>query len=498
MSSGEKLTQSVPRKRIRLMLGMLTSALLLVGVTIAAIALRVNHTTAGFLILVAVIFIASRQRLFIATLSAVGATFLYNFFFFAPTGTLIIDDPENWIALFTFLITSLLANRLLVRERREAERASRSRAEVEALYAMSLDQLQAKGLEEVGAAAKQYLERIGAASGGVILFGASPQQQRVLSWSGAPASDEVEEIAAGCGRHARVTDIPSRFGRDLVFPLSVEGRVRGVLFVRGEAGTLSALESAANLLSFAIEREQFVEDKTHLAALRESDELKTSLLQAVSHDLKSPLTVLSVESEALERRGQLQGEELLRVRAIRDEVARLHRRIENLLSVARFDAGVVVPRAEPTPPADLFHAARESLPTVTSVRTIRTAVAEETGDVEVDPSLAAEIVINLIENAHRASAPETPIELSARPSPERAGRVWIEVQDRGAGMSEEQLRNVRRVEPSESPGRGLGIDLARRLAVLSGGTVEWFARDGGGMLARLDLPAARFVERERE
>lgn len=475
-----------------MLLSGLTSFLLLALVTLGALAMRVNHTTAGFMMLVAVLFVASRQPLFIATVSAVAATLLYNFFFFAPKGTLAVEDPENWIALFAFLTTSLLGNRLLVRERREAQAASRSRAEVEALYAMSVDLLRGEGgLQQVGEAAAAYVERIGAMSGGVILFGASPQQQEVLAWTGAAYSDEVEEIAAGTGRHLRVTEIPSRFGKDLCLPLVVAGRARAALFVRGEAGSRSALESAANLLSFAIEREHFVEERAHLVALRESDELKTSLLQAVSHDLKSPLTVLSVESEALERRGHLQGEEAMHARAIRDEVSRLHRRIENLLSIARFEAGVVVPRTEPTPPADLFHAARESLPTITAVRSIRTTVDADTADVEVDPSLALEIVINLIENAHRASPPDAPIELAAKPSEERPGRVWMEVRDRGAGMTEEQLRDiVRRISPSEVSGRGLGIDLARRLAVLSGGTLEWFVRDGGGTIARLDLPVA--------
>jgi two-component system sensor histidine kinase KdpD len=476
-------------RRYRL-LSAVASFLLLTMVALAAIALRVNHTTSGFMILVAILFIASRQPLIVATLSSVWATLLYNVLFFPPKWTLSIDDPENWIALITFLATSLVANRLLVRARREAERAERSRAEVEALYAMSLDLLRGDGMGGIGRATTKYLDEIGAASGGIILFGASAQQQQILAWSGAPVSDEVEEIVAGTGRHGRITEIPSRFGTDLCLPLTIGGRTGAALFVRGAASERSALESAANLLSFAIEREHFVAERAHVAALRESDALKTSLLHAVSHDLKSPLTVLSVESEALERRGQLPGDAVGHVRAIRGEVSRLHRRIENLLSLARFDAGAVVPRKEPTPAADLFRAARESLPTITGERAIHTSVADETRDLDVDPSLAVEIVINLIENAHRASPRGESIELSARPSPERENRIWIEVRDRGTGLSEERQRAVRSIEPPDVPAGGLGIDLARRLAVLSGGSVEWFARDGGGTVARVDLPTA--------
>ena len=178
------------------------------------------------------------------------------------------------------------------------------------------------------------------------------------------------------------------------------------------------------------------------------------------------------------------------VRAIRQNVARLHRRIDNLLSVARFQAGFVTPRTEPTPPADLFRAARESLPTIADGRRIRASVADDTPDVEADPSLAVEILVNLLENAHQASPDGESIELSARPSAELAGRVWLEVADRGAGLSPELTRSVRIVGSADVPRRGLGIEIARSLAMLNGGSVEWFQRPGGGTTARLDLPAA--------
>ncbi len=476
---------------LRLLAGGAKALAVIALLTAAAASLRLNSASAGFVLLLGVLLVASSERLPIATFAAVAAMVSYNFFFFPPKRTLTIDDPENWIALATFLLTSLLANRLLVRERLQAASAQSSREGIEALYEMSLALLKGSaGLEQTGSAAVRYLERTGAASGGVILFGASPQQQQVLAWTGAPVTDEVEEIAAGVGRHRRVTDIPSRFGRDLCVPLTIGGRAGGALMVRGAAGTTSTLESAANLLAFAIERERFLEERARVEALRQTDALKTTLLQAVSHDLKSPLTVLSVESEALDRLRLPHPDAVSHVRAIRDEVSRLRRRIDNLLSVARFEAGVVTPRIEPTPSADLFRAAREGLPTVAAVRAIRTTVLDETPDLLVDPSLALEIVINLIENAHRAAPPESPIELRALPSTEVPTRVWIEVCDRGAGLPPDQTRRVRTFEPPDATSRGLGIELARTLASLSGGSVEWFEREGGGTVARLDLPAA--------
>jgi two-component system sensor histidine kinase KdpD len=483
---------AVSRDEIASFVARLGGSLLLVALlTACALGLRLNPASAGFVLLVGVLLIASRRPLAVATIAAVAATLAYNFFFFPPKHTLTIDDPENWIALATFLLTSLLANRLLVRERQQAEDARASREAIEALYELSVALLRgAGGTEQTGNGASHYLTRIGAASGGVILFGSSPQHQKVLSWTGAPMSDEVEEIAAGVGRHGKVTDIPSRFGRDICIPLVVSGRARGAFVIRGAPHARTTLDSAANLLAFAIERERFMQERAHVEALGQANALKSSLLHAVSHDLKSPLTVLAVESESLERIGIGPEAAAASVRVIRDEVARLHRRIDNLLSLARFEAGIVAPHTEPTPAADLFRAAREGLPTVTATRPIQTTVADDTRDLLVDPSLALEIVINLLENADRAAPEGSTIELCAMQSAELDERVWIEVRDRGAGLTPDQARRVRSIEAPRVEGGGLGIELARTLAALSGGSVEWFEREGGGTIARFDVPAA--------
>ena len=469
--------------------------LLPVATAAAARSVGFNSASAGFVMLVAVLVLASRQPFPVAGLGAVLSALLYNYFFFPPTGTFTIEDPENWIALAAFLLVSILAGRLLARERHQAERARSSQSEVEGLYSLSLELLRgSRGIEPIGDAAVRYLERIGARSGGVILFGSSPQHQKVLAWMGSEATDEVEDIAAAVGRHRRVIELPSRFGRDLGIPLRVADRVSGAFMIRGIAGAEAALESAASLLSFAIERERFLEERSHVEARRESDELKTSLLQAVSHDLKSPLTVLAVESEALERSGVTHPNAQQHVRAIRGQVGRIQRRIDNLLSVARFEAGVIAPRSEPTPAADLFRVARESLPTVTAVRPIHASVEDDTPDVLADPSLVVEIIVNLLENAHQASPEGETVGLSARSSPERDGRVWIEIEDRGEGLSMESARALRSADVTSFTRGGLGMELARRLAVLSGGSVEWFPRPGGGTTARVELPAASMAE----
>jgi len=221
----------------------------------------------------------------------------------------------------------------------------------------------------------------------------------------------------------------------------------------------------------------------HAQALRESETLRTSLLRAISHDLTTPLTAITIQTEALRRKAQNDPELNAAVSGIAGETARLRRRIDNLLSMARLEAGKAKPRREPTPPADLFRAVRENLPLVVDARPVTVHVEDDCPDANVDPSLALETLVNLIENAHRASPPGAPIELLARPHPLDPARVRIEVLDRGPGLPAG-------VELTDLAQHGLGLEIARGLAAANGGSIALTPREGGGTIARLDVPAA--------
>lgn len=242
---------------------------------------------------------------------------------------------------------------------------------------------------------------------------------------------------------------------------------------------LSARAQAANAERARTE----LEAATHIEALRESDALKTSLLRAVSHDLTTPLTTIRIHTESLKRHAAALPELQETVRAIDDETARLHRRIDNLLTIGRLEAGRFTPRPEPTPPADIFRSVRETLPLVFASRQVTVSVAPDCPDAFVDPSLVLEILVNLVENAHRASSASGSIELAASAVD---SRVRLAVLDRGVGIGGNP--DVAR--------RGLGLEIARSLTSASGGTLELADREGGGAVARVDLPAALFDEVE--
>ena len=210
------------------------------------------------------------------------------------------------------------------------------------------------------------------------------------------------------------------------------------------------------------------QERERLEALRESDALKTALLRAVSHDLSTPLTAISLQVERLQKKLDPST-----VDELAEQTERLKRRIENLLAMARLEAGTSVPHPEPTPPADLFRAVREHLPLVPN---LKVAVSDGCPDVFADPSLALEVLVNLVENAHRAAPRDSVIELVAHPSSRT--RVRIEVLDRGPGFT-------------ETEGTGLGLVIARSFAAANGGAVTLEKRPGGGAMALLELPAAK-------
>jgi two-component system sensor histidine kinase KdpD len=271
------------------------------------------------------------------------------------------------------------------------------------------------------------------------------------------------------------------------------------LVVAARVQAEKAEQRRRELEALSAERERFLEQSAHMQALRESEALKTSLLRAISHDLTTPITAVTIRTESIRRRAGADRELLEDVAAIAEETSRLRRRIDNLVAMARLEAGKAKPHAEPTPPADLFRATRENLPIVFSARPFTVHVDADCPDANVDPSLALEILVNLVENAHRVSPAGMPMELLARKHPADAEKVRIEILDRGPGLPPGVVDADGNVatETSDVAQRGLGLEIARSLAVANGGSIALAPRPGGGTIARIDLPAALLAADEK-
>jgi len=288
--------------------------------------------------------------------------------------------------------------------------------------------------------------------------------------------------------HGQTIEFPAPRGHDVYLPLLAGGEPVGALAAHGTRATRSALESAARLVALALERDRLLAENAHIEALRQSEALKTALVRAVSHDLSTPLTAMGLQVDGLRRALAGRSDIAARLDALTGQLSRLQRRIGNLLSLARLEAGQVVPHAEPLPVQDLVRAARESLALPRGDRPLEVEIPEDCPDLLVDPSLALEILVNLIENADRASDPGAPIRLVAGRHGADRPLVRLGVLDRGPGLPE--LRHDRdEVEAGEVLPRGLGLEIAHSFALASGGSVRLSRRSGGGTCAWIDLPA---------
>lgn len=455
-----------------------------VAATLVGLGTEANPLAAGVIYFLTVLALAIRRGLLAGALASVLATSALNYCFIPPVGTFHVAEPQNWVALAGFLVAATVASRLVARERQRALEAEAREREIEALYRLSLDLFSAPaGPDGLGVATRQALGTIGARSGGLVLGAEGGElEPEPRFWFGSLQDLEIHRLLArGPAPPADESDT-SRGWRNASVPILVGGHRAGALVAYGTRATPATLQSVARMIALAMEREEMLGERARLAAIEAGDRLKTALLRAVSHDLSTPLTAIGLAVESLRRQLPAGSPLAEPVTVLGEESARLSRRIENLLALARLEAGHSAPRREPTPAADLFRAAREHLTLWLGRRALEVRVADDCPDLQVDPNLAVEILVNLLENAHRASRPDSLLEMVAAPVPTEPGRVRLEIRDRGAGLSSAPA-------PGDAGRVGLGLEIARSFAVALGGTVSLHPRDGGGVVARVDLPA---------
>src|SRR6185369_3808280 len=259
-----------------------------------------NALTAGFLYLILVLGLATGGGWQAGVVASLTATGCYNYYFLPPFGTLVIAEPANWVALFSFLTATTVASRLVVNARRQAEAADLRRREVEILYELCFSLFAASQRPGgLGEAAARTLGALGARSG--MLFLDQPAPVSIIGDMGerAPVVDEtaLEQTRALWSLVETQTDLE----KTVYIPLLVGGAFGGILVAQGAAASRKVLESAGRLLALALERERLLAEAAHLEAVQESDALKTSLLRAVSHDLRTPLTAMQLGLEGLGR-----------------------------------------------------------------------------------------------------------------------------------------------------------------------------------------------------
>ena len=461
-----------------------------------------NPTLAAVSFLLVVLITATVSRLWVAIATSILADLCLNYFFLPPLGTFVIADPENWVALFAFLAVSLVTSNLSAAARGRAREALARRDELARLFDLSRDVLLTTDSREAITQLPRFVsQRFDLDFLAICLprstewdiFKAGTLELTLDKEELTRAFDGVEDTPRGAETPVRASHrtmtIDSHTIR--IVPLQLGTRAVGLLAAAGrpmEPGTLDAL---AGLAAIAIERAQFLEERKAAELARQSAALKSALLASLGHDLRTPLTAIRVAASNLQASwlgdvGRREQSDL-----ILTEVGRLNRLFQNILEMARIDAGAVAAEARWVHPSEIIEAARDQVGPALCDHRLDIAI-ESDALVHVDPRLTGGALAQLLENAAWYSPEGSLISVTVSVSAED---FVVTVRDRGPGIAPQDLphlfeRFYRGREASRrASGAGMGLSIARGMLVAERGRVWAENRPDGGALFTIVVPA---------
>ncbi len=451
--------------------------------------LPVNATTVALTFLLAILAVATFWGMAVAVTMSVAAMLAFNYYFLPPAGTFTVADPENWVALFAFLAVAVISSHLSSRARQKAADASARQRDVEKLYSFSQGLLESRNVMELVNRIPEQIVRafeVGAAA----LFLAD-KQKVYRSGPEVPQLD-TETLKAILARDEPVIDtansvcfLPVRMG---VHPV-------GSLGISGTVLSRQTLEAIATLIAVAMEHARAVEQVGQTEAAREAEKLRTALLDAVTHALRTPLTSIKASVTNLISNPNLaagQRQELLTI--INEESDRLNRLVGEAAEMARLDAGEVELNVEPHPIEDVISAALDRCGPSLANRVVRVNVAEGLPRVRVDVARAREVLVHLIENANQYSPPDQPITITAEAS---GDCVVTSVADRGSGIDDPERALVfekfyrGKDQRYSVEGTGMGLPIAKAIVEAHGGAISLTSQRGHGSVFSFTLPIDR-------
>ena len=344
----------------------------------------VNATTVALTFLVAILAVSTFWGMAVSLTMSVAAMLAFNYYFLPPTGTFTVSDPQNWVALVTFLVVAVIASNLSMRVRQKAADAAARQREVEKLYSFSQGLLESRNVMElVNRIPTQIVDafEVGAAA----LFLADKQK---VYRSAAPVIPQLDtdSLKAMMGRDEPVIDsannvyfLPVRLGMQSVGSLGISGTML----------SRQTLEAIGSLVAIAVEHARAVEQVGQTEAAREAEKLRTALLDAVTHALRTPLTSIKASVTNLlsnPNLGSNQRQELLTI--INEESDRLNRLVGEAGEMARLDAGEVELNVESHPIDRVITAALEHCRSSLANRAIHVQISPGLPRIRVDVARA--------------------------------------------------------------------------------------------------------------
>jgi two-component system, OmpR family, sensor histidine kinase KdpD len=459
--------------------------------------LPVNPTTVGFTFLLIVLVVSAIWGLRYAIFVAVLATAGYNYFFLPPLYQFTIADPQNWVALFAFLFTAVVASELSERARREALQSDQRRHEVERLYAFSQQLLVSDNVFGLLNAIPKYIVECFGVTGAAMFLDA--KQETYFFDPSSQSLFPVEQLKAISSRGEPVLD---RDHRICYMPLRMGVRSVGALGLAGCDLSRETLEAIGSLAAIAIERANTVETLTRTEAARESDRLRSVLLDSVTHEFRTPLTAIKASAETLlsdlqmdepqldkPQLNKAQRADLLTV--INEECDRLNRLVGEAAEVAQLDSHQLEFHFEPHSIRDAIDMALQQSRVALQHHPADVKVPDNLPPIKMDVGRISEVLVHLLENASKYSPPDTPIHVVAELR--LGGEVVTSVADHGPGIDDIEQDMIfekfyrGRSQRTSVQGTGMGLAIAKAIIELHGGTIAVRSQVGRGSVFSFTL-----------
>ncbi len=426
----------------------------------------------------------------------------FDFLFVPPQGTFAVADTQYLLTFVVMLATGLVISTLVARVRFQADSARDRERSTAALYALSRELAASPSREQIARIAVRHVREATDSRAAVLFAGDDRRLVRFgVEGDGYEPSSHDEAVAKWVLEHGQMAGrgtatLPGAQALYLPLPGSRQAAgVLGVLPPQGRASIeleqLHLMQTFADLAALAVERADLAAEAERIRLEVETERLRSSLLSAVSHDLRTPLSAITgASSTLLDSDASLDPSVRRELAAsILKESERLNRLVANLLAMTRLQAGALRVHKEWQPVEEVIGASLDRLARQLTDRPLTTRVAVDLPFVPLDDLLIQQVLVNLLENAARHTPPGTPIEVAARAE---AGSVVIEVSDRGPGLPDppEKLFEMfyRPAAGDSHPGTGLGLAICRGIVKLHGGSIEAANRPGGGAVFRFCLP----------